>query len=353
MENLHLILTVDYEVFGNGSGCVNKCVIEPVERMMHIAETFYAPLTFFVEAMEFQAMHGTKQFREASIKVSDQIKSAVKNGHDAQLHLHPQWTNARLNESMNWTLDMSRWRIGDITANEVRYLISEGKAWLESICCLASSTYCCFAFRAGGWCIQPSDLVISALRDLGFCIDSTVAPCLYNAPKGEWSDFRNAPNLPFWNVSDDVCQNSDAGLIEVPIVTGKIGRLSHLSALIHSRRSGTFGLSPGCVGSYIGPDGRSGAIMTKLSKLTQLGHVMLNFSTMPAHILITLTNQWIEKNRNALSPFPIVAIAHTKNFTPASESSLREYLFWARDEGIIFSTFKQWLDAINNAKTVS
>lgn len=353
MKNIHLILTVDYEVFGNGSGCVDKCVLEPAERMMRIAEPFRAPLTFFVEALEFQAMHATKQFREASTKVSDQIRSAVQNGHDAQLHLHPQWTNARLDKTGTWMLDMARWRIGDIAASEVRDLLSEGKTWLESICCPVSSTYRCLAFRAGGWCIQPSDLVISALKDLGFCIDSTVAPGLFNAPKGEWSDFRYAPHLPFWNVSDNVCQSTDKGLLEVAIVTGKIGWLNHLFALRHSRGSGTFGLAPGCVGSYIGPDGHSGAFMAKLSKLARLGHVMLDFSTMPAHVLIALTNQWIEKNRNAHSPIPIVAIAHTKNFTPASEAALKEYLFWARDEGIIFSTFKQWLDAEYNGKDAS
>ncbi|MBI5197023.1 MAG: hypothetical protein HZA19_00255 [Nitrospirae bacterium] len=343
MKNIHLILTIDYEVFGNGSGCVQKCVLQPAERMIRIAELFGAPLTFFVETMEFQAMYTTRQFHNDSTKVSDQLRAAVKNGHDAQLHLHPQWRHSRLDKSGNWTLDMSRWRIGDMAAKEINDLLTKGKTWLESICYPVSSTYRCLAFRAGGWCIQPSNLVMAALKDLGFSIDSSVVPESYTATKGDWYNFRHAPDLPFWNVSDDVCQIKDTGMIEIPIVTGKVGWSRHLSALQYSRGTENFGLAPGCKGSYTGPDGRVGAFMGKLSKFMRLGHVMLDFSTMPAHVLITLTNQWIDKFRGTPSPIPIIAIAHTKNFTLTSGDALKDYLYWARNEGIIFSTFKQWL----------
>ncbi len=42
-----------------------------------------------------------------------------------------------------------------------------------------------------------------------------------------------------------------------------------------------------------------------------------------------------------------MAIAHTKNFTVASERNMSEYLAWAKNEGMIFSTYGQWLEAIN------
>jgi hypothetical protein len=156
--------------------------------------------------------------------------------------------------------------------------------------------------------------------------------------------------LPYWHVLDNVCLYADGNseLVEIPIATGNIGLKRHLKTLLPSSAS----LAPGCKGSYVGPDGRSGRIRGKLSKLMHLGQAMLDFSTMPADILIRLTKQWNEKHRNSLSPIPIVAIAHTKNFTPASEVALKEYLLWGRGEGIIFSTFKQWLD-VHNDKHVS
>ncbi len=354
MQNLHLILTVDYEVFGNGSGCVNKCVLEPAERMMRVAEPYGAPVTFFVEALEFQAMSVTKEFSEFSTKVSDQIRLAVQNGHDAQLHLHPQWTNAKLDENSTWMLDMSRWRIGDLKASEVHDLLCGGKAWLESICYPVSSTYRCLAFRAGGWCIQPSDFVINGLIALGFKIDSTVAPGFHTSARGEWRDFRNSPDLPYWSVLNDVCRNESSGLTEIPITTGEIGLRRHLKTILSLSTNGkSSGLAPGCKGNYTAPDGRWGRIRGKLCKLMHLGQVMLDFSTMPADILIHVTRQWNSRFNNLSYPLPIVAIAHTKNFTSASESALRDYLIWAKNEGVVFSTFQHWLDDTNKSGRIT
>ena len=52
----HLILTVDYEIFGNASGSPLKCVVEPAERILSIAKHFAAPVTLFVEALEIMEM---------------------------------------------------------------------------------------------------------------------------------------------------------------------------------------------------------------------------------------------------------------------------------------------------------
>jgi hypothetical protein len=160
--------------------------------MMRVAESIGAPLTFFVDTLEFQAMSTAKQFRESVVRVSEQISVAIGRGHDAQLHLHPQWKNARLDENGNWIHDMSLWRIGDLAKNDVREMLREGKTWLETLCRPVSSDYRCLAFRAGGWCIQPSDFVVRELIDLGFKIDSTVAPGFY---KRGMEGFSQSPQL--------------------------------------------------------------------------------------------------------------------------------------------------------------
>ena len=41
MQN-HLILTVDYELFGNGSGDIVNCVIKPTAMMLDIADRYNA-----------------------------------------------------------------------------------------------------------------------------------------------------------------------------------------------------------------------------------------------------------------------------------------------------------------------
>jgi hypothetical protein len=74
---------------------------------------------------------------------------------------------------------------------------------------------------------------------------------------------------------------------------------------------------------------------------------MLDVSTMPADMLIEITRQWILRFGEDESPIPLVAIAHTKNFSPASEQNMAAYMAWAKGEGMIFSTFGQWLDTVH------
>ena len=322
---------------------MDACVLRPANRMIEVAEKFEAPLTFFAEALEFIAM--SEQVKE--YRPTKQLNSALTRGHDVQLHLHPQWQRARYDHRQRqWRVDMARWRIGDLSQKETQELIRIGKQWVEGEVAKHVPGFRCLAFRAGGWCIQPAGSVVSSLVNLDFRIDSTVAPGLWNPAPGEWSDFRKVPSLPWWRVSGDVCVKCQEGkLIEVPIVTGRIPRWKHLSAL-KQHRAVNGGLAEGCVGYYTGPGGLFGRISTVAAKLFKLGMVMLDFSTMPADVLIQVTEQWMERFSDAAYPVPLVAIAHTKNFTTVSERNLRAYLTWARDVGLRFSTYGQWLKAI-------
>jgi len=50
-----ICLTVDHEIFGNGTGDVRRHVIEPAERMARSCEMFGMPLTVFFEVEEYLA----------------------------------------------------------------------------------------------------------------------------------------------------------------------------------------------------------------------------------------------------------------------------------------------------------
>ena len=51
--NSTIIITLDYEIFGNGCGDVYKHVIEPTERLMKILNTRNIKMTVFFEIEEF------------------------------------------------------------------------------------------------------------------------------------------------------------------------------------------------------------------------------------------------------------------------------------------------------------
>jgi len=336
-----LIISVDHEVFGNGSGCLDACVRQPVDRMLSVADKYSTPLTFFVEALEYEAMQNVGI--ESIHSVIDQLKFGYKAGHDIQLHIHPQWDGASW-DGRDWHVNEKSWRIGDGNEKQLVRLLKQGKAWLEGQLSSDFPEYKCLAFRAGGWCIQPSQPVVKALLQLGFQIDSTVAPGMQNLAAGEWADFRNVPDRPFWRTNGDVCSEAASGLWEIPILTGKVGRLRHLQAVKKSRSFGSNGMALGCVGGYQGASSRLQAWRGKLGKLMSSGNVMLDFSTMPADVMIQITKDWVVKYRAQSSFLPLVAIAHTKNFTDYSKKNMNQYLQWVVGEGIACSTYGGFLE---------
>lgn len=346
--NPHLLLTIDYELFGNGSGSIASCVVEPADCMIAIAREHQAFLTFFVEVLEMSAIEQQEKNRKGTFTVKKQLINAIERGHDAQLHLHPQWSKAKLLTQGAWDLNMSRRRISDLTNKEITRLLLKGKNWLESLLTPINNSYSCYVFRAGGWCIQPSSSTIECLQKTGFLIDSTVAPYFFNTTKSEWSDFRDTPVDPCWKADSDVCTATKSGIWEMPIATGKISRFRHLVAFKYARNSKNSGMAPGCIGSYQGPDSKLQTLQGKITKIMRLGHVMLDLSTMPPDVLIDITKQWLDKHQGSIIPTPIVAIAHTKNFTENSAKALNAYLEWATANDIVFSSYAKWLEAIND-----
>lgn len=211
-SKIYFVLTIDYEIFGDGSGCVENCVIKPAEKIMKIAKNFDVPVTFFVDALEFIIMEQCLTTKKQVLKVKEQLKSAILKGHDVQLHLHPQWEGAFYQQERGWCVNMKKWRIGNLPYKEILELLQKGKYWLEKLLNPIKPDYKCIGFRAGGWCIQPSYNVIRALREIGIKIDSTVAPGLKSFLPGEWFDFTSVPGLSYWRVNDNVCEVSNNGI---------------------------------------------------------------------------------------------------------------------------------------------
>ena len=338
----HLILTLDYELFGDGSGCLDACVVRPTEACRSIVEAHGGHLTLFVEALEFAAIAraGGDRVVEHYSAVERQLSSLARTGHALELHLHPQWLDASC-ASTGWNLDFRKWRVGDLADEEIHRCFDEGIGYLNRF------SRSPVAFRAGGWTIQPAGRVLRELEARHLKIDSTVAPGVHNAASGDWYDFRRAAIAPFWRVADDVLWPEQNGaIIEIPITTARLGRYAHFKALKESKSQDEFPES--CQGSYAGPNDRLQWFKGRISRLQGLGRAMLDFSTLPAWALIDVTRRYMALQEHAAqSPIPIVAIGHNKNFSARSRAALTEYLQWvARTPEITFSDYDTWLEAV-------
>ncbi len=339
----HLILSVDYELFGNGSGDLRSCVIRPTEKILELADKYGALVTLFVDIAEFHSMKQCSEFREDVTLVYAQIQSAVMRGHDVQLHIHPQWIGANYSAGV-WDLSLEKWRIADMDAAELSSVFNTYKRELEQVVHVVDPDYVCSVFRAGGWCIQPSVNVLKAMRSVGMKVDSTVAPgCKLNADN--WFDFSGAPRKPFWLVDEDVCVESNKeGLIEIPILTIRSSYIKQLYLLIKSKLLRQAKFACGCEGSYESGSGFLKKISVLLSKLSNINYSMLDFSVSSFDEMVEMsTQEYCESLYSRV--IPLVAISHSKNFTAVSSVEFEKFLAWSSlREDVVFSTYTYFLE---------
>lgn len=221
-----LVISVDYEIFGNGTGDVRQHMTQPTERMARICEAHGAPLTVFFEVEEYLAFERHREELIQSLgydpaaEIRAQIKSFVQRGHDIQLHLHPEWYGARL-EAGQWALRMDRQTVDSLFEAETEACgyIAERKAVIDEILAEAGSSERVSVYRAGAFSAQPGKKLIGALRANGITIDSSVVQGLTRQNAHVRLDYRNAPcRKGPWRVTNDVAVEDSAGDVwEYPI----------------------------------------------------------------------------------------------------------------------------------------
>lgn len=232
----HIFLTLDYELFGNGKGDVFTHIVEPADKLMRLARKNGARYTIFFEVVEYWRLkeeweRGNKMGYDKNpiTAMEDQIREAVRDGHDVQLHIHPQWVKAYWSEN-GWVLNMDDYRLSDYVGEGEDSLVNilrRGKETLERLIVPVKPYYKCVALRCGGYNAQPSDSIVKAMRETGLIFDSSVYPGGYQTGKLSSYDYRSVPaDKGFWPVSDrleSVSENT-SDIYELPIVSMEIGR---------------------------------------------------------------------------------------------------------------------------------
>lgn len=227
---MNLILTFDYELFGDGSGDVFTHVIEPANRILSICDEYGIKCTFFFEVMEYIKLKeewnkGNKMGYSVNPveAIENQLQKIALMGNDIQLHVHPQWFNAKYING-KWVLDFNNWRLGDFYSEcgyDIKKLLSDCKGELEKLVKQVLPEYRCTALRAGGYNIMPSEKVYSAMKELGLKMDSSVYPGGFEEGPLSKFDYRDIPvDLDYWwGDETDIRKASKINkeILEIPI----------------------------------------------------------------------------------------------------------------------------------------
>ena len=218
---LGLILSNDWELFGNGTGDYFRDQHRPLEELLGVAEQHGARITVMAEVGQQLAHRRIASAHSPASDVAEAwdaiLRDVIRRGSDVQLHLHPQWLDAAFSNG-SWQLNYDKWAISSLSGVKMESALSEGKCYLEDLLWAVDADYRCVAFRAGAYCLMPSDKVVPALVKVGLLCDTSVTKGLVDIG---FYDFREAHSrvLPWFVDGTDVrfSGKDRCGLLEIPI----------------------------------------------------------------------------------------------------------------------------------------
>jgi hypothetical protein len=210
---MKIAITWDYELFfGDQSGSVSKCMLEPTDRILSLATKYDIPFTFFPDVGCLMKFEQQALFENELKKIKDQIIKWDAAGHETGLHIHPHWEKSVWN-GLNWNHDLSYYKLADFSTQEAQYIVEKYATYLSSIVQKPIKSY-----RAGGWCVQPFEQIAPMMQKLGIEFDSSVFKGGKNTTAPYHYDFSNAPKSPFWKFSNDIMSPDPSGAFsEIPI----------------------------------------------------------------------------------------------------------------------------------------
>lgn len=214
---MNIYITLDYEIyFGENHGTVEKCIIHPSSELIRISEKHNVKFVFFVDCgfvLKLDEFRKKYPVLEADYqKLVSQIKYLSDTGHDVQLHIHPHWEDSIFNGE-KWLIDVSRYKLAAFSEPEIADIVSRYKKVLTDI-----TGKPVFAYRAGGWCLQPFSKLKAAFVANGVTLDSSVFRNGFFESNEYSYDFRNAPDKDIYRFEDDVVvENKNGTFTELPI----------------------------------------------------------------------------------------------------------------------------------------
>lgn len=344
---LRLIFTLDYEIHGNGEGCPLELMVEPTDRLLTLLDEYGAKLTIMADVAEILRFKewfeqtGRDEFHYRAIL--DQLRRAIREGHDVQLHIHSSYFNAERRDG-HWAQDWSEYDFASLPRDRMNEMVSRAKAFLESALRPVDSSYRCSVFRAANWAVSPSKDVVPVLVKNGIQIDTSVFK--FGRRRGRVNfDYHSAPHalLPWRADPDEICRvNNESALWEFPIYTENrwVGAFLNLNRFYRAFQTKFHNVNSGGE-----PPGESRADGWPGAWLFRKHAWKADFNQCSGRQLIQSLRR-AEAHVEPGVPAPFVLIGHSKLFTRWNAASLRPLLSFVRSHPTRFGfgTFGCFMD---------
>lgn len=178
---INIILTLDYELFGDGSGDVMQHIVKPTNELLTICNKSKVPLTIMFEVIEYLKFIEYNSYLQKDLgyspykEIKKQLQNAYKIGHDIQMHIHPQWVNAKY-ENKKWVMENPNLSITSFSSTKINNILKQGKNEIEKIIHEVDKEYECIALRLTNlpW-IQAPEKVVKEMKKNDIYIHSLAA----------------------------------------------------------------------------------------------------------------------------------------------------------------------------------
>jgi hypothetical protein len=210
---IYLAFVDDWELSGNGSGDIRELQFRPMRELVKIYNANAVRGSFNAETMQQLSFRkhqaANPELRELADEWDDHVRETFGQGHDIQLHVHPQWQDAEYKDG-KWKLTAD-WSILNFDQETAYRLLLSGKEYLENLLQPLQRDYRCVSFRAGSWCIAPSPHALSLLVKLGIVFDMSIVGGLHYETKNITLDYTNCEEdfLPYYPTMTDARRVSD------------------------------------------------------------------------------------------------------------------------------------------------
>jgi hypothetical protein len=210
---IYLVFVDDWELSGNGAGDIRELQFRPMRELVKIYNKYGIHGSFNAEVMQqlafrkFEASH--PELKTLADEWDEAVRGTYRQGHDIQLHIHPQWTGAEyINGEWRLTAD---WSILNYSPEEAYGMMSESKSYLENLLRSLNPNYRCVSFRSGSWCIAPSPHMLGLLVKLGIVFDMSIVGGVRYETKNIHLDYSNCDEdfVPYYPVMTDARRVSD------------------------------------------------------------------------------------------------------------------------------------------------
>jgi glycosyltransferase involved in cell wall biosynthesis len=318
-KKIGLITSLDYELFGDGTGIVEREQIFPTNHLKNIVSLYGAKLTILFEYGQFKAFEANKHindvFEISNAKTMAQLVDLVKSGHDVQLHYHAQWYKALYNPNIQaFDVNLNHVDFTSLEYPTMVEILKEGKKFLEDLLIPVNSNYKCIGFRSGSWAVSDEPKLVKALKECGFHADSSVVPNAKFESEQVTFKYEKCPhNYKYWMVDNFISKQSNSlktNFFEIPPYTIKT-----FFAFLKYFNSKYF-LSKNIVQRLYSTKicERNFSIWKKLYKILSRDYYMADINTMSYQTLIAMVERAIyDMNTSETdSIIPLMFIGHPK-----------------------------------------